>query len=77
MHYVEAWYRYGLKYAPIKILECTLHNPLSRMHICFPREKARAGNGCLSTTLFVFLFILMIECYIPSVISELSKNWSY
>ena len=76
MHYVEACYRYGLKYAPIKILECTLHNPLSRMHICFPREKARARNCCLWATLFVFLFILMIECCNPSVISELSKNWS-
>ena len=41
LHNLKAQYIYGAKHAPIKIQECTLHNTLSRMHICFAREKAR------------------------------------
>jgi len=41
LHNLKAQYIYGAKHAPIKIQECTLHSTLSRMHICFSREKAR------------------------------------
>jgi hypothetical protein len=70
-HYLKAQYRYGAKHAPIKVLECTLHSTLSRMHICFAREKARTRN-CWPSCLLCEL-VSHLVC-VPADLSVISVN---
>ena len=83
-HYLKAQYRYGAKHTPIKVLECSLHSTLSRMYICFAREKARTRNCCLSCLLcepvshLVCVPVDLDDRMLHAIgdFCELSKNWS-